>query len=236
MGLYDELYNTYQRAVSSEPSEQLPSPLKEALNNASKRSFQTNLTENYGTYIPRETITNVLPMRGASGYVTPFYRGNIAHISQDTPTLDIFAHEAAHVGQKKSLLDLFRPGTGSKLKGIEYPYYDPNNTYPPPDELLASLREKESEMLAGKRIWDKKRRDSEDKTPADYVMEGMKQKHPEMSKEAIKRYVDRAMFPEHQVMHETPSDATTGQVRFKPKSEMTGIELLYDWAKKYMSK
>ena len=229
MGLYDDLYNIYQRAVSPKPTEQMPPPLREAFNNARQRSWQTNLTENYGTYIPKETVTNVLPIRGASGYVTPFVKGHVAHVSADTPYLDILAHEAAHVGQNRNLSDMFK---SSKVRGIEYPFYNEENAYPPASEILASLREKESELPAGQRIWDQKRRDAYDDTPADYVLKGVKRNHPDMSKEQIKRFVDREMFPEHSVMHETPKEFTA--VPLETRNQKRGIDVASDTYKQFM--
>ena len=220
-GLYDELYNLYHRAVSPEPTEQMPSPLREAFNRAGQRSWQTNLTENYGTYIPKETVTNILPMRAASGYVTPFYRGNIAHVSTDSPYLDTLAHESAHVAQNRNLSDMFKR---SIVKGIEYPFYNTDDVYPPASEILASLREKESEMPAGKTIWDQKRKDAYDDTPADFILKGVKRNNPGMTDAQIKRTVDREMFPEHSVMHETPKEFTP--VKLETRMNKRGIDLI----------
>ena len=96
-------------------------------------------------------------------------------------------------------------------------------------------------MKAGKRIWDEKARDKEDKTAADYVISGMKRKYPEMSTEGIKRYVDVNMFPEHSVMHESTSDFKP--VPLETRNNKRGIDVASDkinqlksWAINYLKK
>ena len=87
------LKDLYSRAMSDEPTQQLPPTLKDSIDRLKQRSWQSNLTENYNTYIPQRTLTNILPIEGANGYVTPLFRNNIAHIADDNPSpYDTFAH------------------------------------------------------------------------------------------------------------------------------------------------
>jgi hypothetical protein len=84
----------------------------------------------------------------------------------------------------------------SLLSSAPYTGYG-DGSFPPVQEILASLREKEAMARKGKRWTD---------TPdgGDYLEELMKA-NPKQTRQDIVQHVDRKMFPEFGVVHESPA-------------------------------
>jgi len=202
-------FNLSRLFSSDAPQGQIPPELQDIVAN----NIGTNFNTNFGVYMPRNT--QIAPDYNDASYFTPASSGfvnsatnkNIAHINTDYlpkgskfsgtyPIMGTVAHEAAHTAQ---------PGPGQHnygaMKDLKYEHYDYRTDYPPAEEILASLREREAGMAAGKTVWQT----DEGKE----TLSRMQSLNPTMSKAGTKRYMDQRLFPEHQVMHEwNPAETT----------------------------
>jgi hypothetical protein len=171
--------------------------------NETKYFQNTNLGASPGTYVPPglNLKWRNLPFSSALGWVHPWMNRTVnlnPGLSGNVAKLETLAHEAAHTSQpSKGLLGTLFDSPEYKQMKVPYSWYDKENDRPPVQEILASLREHEAMAPAGK-TW-------ETTDPGKQFMRYFQEKNPQTSYGDMLQTVDRNMFPEYQMMHESPA-------------------------------
>lgn len=159
-----------------------------------------NIGNSPGTYIPYDAKFREVPyLPGAAGMVNPMLGKTNAWINYNAhpdqyEMARTVAHEAAHTEQNLGLLNALWP-RNKFLNSAQFPEYN-QTPYPHPNEIAATLRETEAFAPKGQ-TWD------QTELGRDYLRR-LSNSNPTMNIDAIKREVDRQMFPKYGVMHEGP--------------------------------
>ncbi len=170
--------------------------------NETKYWQNTNIGNSPGTYVPPglnlkwrdfpfgEPLGWVHPWMDRTINLSPKLRGNKAK-------LQTLAHEAAHTSQPaKSLAKMFDSPDYKKMQ-VPFTWYSLKDDRPPVQEILATLREHEAMAPKGK-TW-------ENTDPGRQFTRYFQEQNPKTSYNDMLQMVDRNMFPEYQVMHESPT-------------------------------
>ena len=146
----------------------------------------------------------------AGGWVTqlPGMQNNITFSRPNTPRdqmglLELLAHESAHTTQKNPLSALLEKETYAQP---DFPYYSEQDSRPLKAERLATLRAMEAMSRKGTRWWEQE--------DGNEYLSNLMTKNPKVTKRDLIQTVDRDMFPEFQVMHESPSEQSLYQRLF----------------------
>ena len=138
-------------------------------------------------------------LKPAAGWVEhiPGLNNNITFSRKHLPRdqlglLELLAHESAHTTQPMGLKHKL---PDPLLSSAPFTGYG-NELFPPAQEILASLREKEALASKGKQWYNTI-------DGSDYLEELLKA-NPNRNRQSIVQEVDRKMFPEFGVMHEGP--------------------------------
>jgi len=201
--------------------EQLSPEIAEAM----KGMEGTNLVENYGTYVPRDSRVvadydrSKFFVGDSDGYVRPYVDRNTAHINRAImpggedfiqkekfggtyglgPMFDLnrtIGHELAHTTQPR-----FFGKRNAAMDGMEFTHYG-STSNPRSEEILASLRGAESAQRAGTTVFGGGTKTGIPPEIGKEAIKNLIRQNPGMTEAGAKRYFDLRMFPEYQVMHE----------------------------------